>query len=266
MQTMSVKCAECQCAPEECINVSSRQRCQNCTKETCCCIIMMHNYTSFMNLSVMDDDCCSHGMCKNNSNNATAELRTRSKGSIHEFFRHVKNMYAGALGIEILCITAAEIGENTGLYLLGFNHIGVPIAYAMGYCLATFTTFVTILGRYRYTSEDKIDSCCSVLEQDDSTGFLSSIMTTFKNFGLGLRKMKELPQQPNLREILKSSLIILITAETICIITAETVDLLFYKQAFYLSIPLALLAGAFTIVIPQAYKKMKKAKRDLRAV
>ena len=70
-------------------------------------------------------------------------------------------MYAGALGIEILCITAPEIGENTGLYLLGFNHIGVLIAYAMGYCLATFTTFVTILGRYRYTSEDKIDSCSS---------------------------------------------------------------------------------------------------------
>jgi hypothetical protein len=64
------------------------------------------------------------------------------------------------------CIAAAEIGENTGLYVLGFNHIGIPIAYAMGYCLATFTTFVTILGRYRYASGDRIDSCCSVLEQD----------------------------------------------------------------------------------------------------
>jgi hypothetical protein len=48
-----------------------------------------------------------------------------------------------ALGIEVLCITAAEIGENTGLYLLGFNHIGVPVAYTMGYLLATFTTFVS---------------------------------------------------------------------------------------------------------------------------
>ncbi|MBV9176596.1 MAG: hypothetical protein JO297_06130 [Nitrososphaeraceae archaeon] len=75
-------------------------------------------------------------------------------------------MYAAALGIEILCIAAAEIGENTGFYLLGFNHIGVPFAYAMGYCLATFTAFVTILGRYRYSSGDRIDSCCSVLEQD----------------------------------------------------------------------------------------------------
>jgi hypothetical protein len=43
-------------------------------------------------------------------------------------------MYAAALGIEILCIAAAEIGENTG------NHIGIPFASAMGYLLATFST------------------------------------------------------------------------------------------------------------------------------
>jgi hypothetical protein len=260
---MSVKCAECQCAPEECMNVSASQRCQNCTKETCCCIIVVDNYATAMNLSVMDDDnCCSQGICKNDSNHATAELRTRSKRSIHEFFRHVKNMYAAALGIEILCIAAAEIGENTGLYVLGFNHIGVPIAYTMGYCLATFTTFVTILGRYRYGLGNSAigGCCCSVLEQDASKGFLSNVMTTFKNFGFGIKKIKELPKQPNLREILKTSLIMLISAETACIITAETIDLIFYKQAVYLSIPLALLAGAFTVVVPEAYRKMKEAK------
>jgi hypothetical protein len=59
---------------------------------------------------------------------------------------------------------------------------------------------------------------------------------------------------------LQSSLIILVTGETACIITAETVDLIFYKQAFYLSIPLTLLAGAFTVTAPEAYKKMKEAK------
>jgi hypothetical protein len=122
---------------------------------------------------------------------------------------------------------------------------------------------VTILGRYRYASGNRIDSCCSVLEQDITKGFLSNVITTFNNFGLGLRKLKELPRQPNLRDILKTSLIILVTAETACIITAETVDLVFYKQAFYLSIPLALLAGAFTVVIPQAYKKMRKARSEL---
>jgi hypothetical protein len=183
-----------------------------------------------MRISLMNnDDCCSRGGCNNNSgNSATAELRTKNEKSIYEFFKHVKSLYAAALGIEILCIAAAEIGENTGLHVLGFNHIGIPIAYAMGYCLATFTTFVTILGRYRYGN--RIDSCCSVLEQHASKGFLSNIMTTFKNFSLGIRKMKELPKQPNLREILKTSIIILITAETACIITAETVDLIFYKQ------------------------------------
>src|SRR5919106_4640583 len=113
----------------------------------------------------------------------------------------------------------------------------------MGYLLATFTTFVTILGRYRYASEGRIDSCCSVLEQDTNKDFLSNVVATFKNFGLGLRKLKELSKQPNLREILRSSLIILVTAETACIITAETVDVIFYRQAFYLSILLALLAG-----------------------
>jgi hypothetical protein len=209
-----------------------------------------------MNLSVANDDCYSQRVCRSDGNNkATVELRTKNKRSIFEFFRHIKSLYAAALGIEIFCIAAAEMGENTGLYIVGFNHIGIPIAYAMGYCLATFTTFVTILGRYRYASGARIDSCCSVLEQDCSKGFLSNVVTTFKNFGLGMSKLKELPKQPNLREILKTSLVILVTA--------ETVDLIFYRQAFYLSIPLALLAGAFTVVAPEAYKKMKEGKNEL---
>jgi hypothetical protein len=265
IEIMSVKCAECQCAPEECINVNSGQRCQNCTKESCCCVLIHHTFASSMKISLMNnDDCCSQGVCnKDSSNNITAETRTKNRRSIYEFFRYVKSLYAAALGIEILCIAAAEVGENTGLYVLGFNHIGIPIAYAMGYCLATFTTFVTILGRYKYGSGDRIDSCCSVLEQDTYKGFLSNVMTTFRNFGLGLRKLKELPKQPNVREILKTSLVILVTAETACIITAETVDLIFYKQAFYLSIPLALIAGAFTVVVPEAYRKMKEARSEL---
>ena len=264
MQTMFVKCAECQCSPEECINLSASQRCQNCTKETCCCGVIHHDYATGMKLSVMDDDgCCFQGVCKKENKNAIEELRTKNKKSLYEFFRHVKTMYAAALGIEILCIAAAEIGENTGLYILGFNHIRIAIAYAMGYCLATFTTFVTILGRYKYESGDRIDSCCSVLEQDANKGFFPNVLATLKNFGLGLRKMKELPKQPNLRGILKTSLIILITAETACIITAETVDLIFYKQAIFLSIPLALLAGAFTVVAPEAYRKMNKEKSEL---
>jgi hypothetical protein len=64
-------------------------------------------------------------------------------------------LYAEALGIEILCIAAAEIGENTGLYLFGFNLIEIPIAYAIGYALAGFTTFIAILGRYDYYGSSK---------------------------------------------------------------------------------------------------------------
>ena len=170
-------------------------------------------------------------------------------------------MYAAALGLEILCIAAAETGENTGLYVLGINHIGIPLGYAMGYSLAAFTTFATILGRYRYGSGGKIDSCCSVLEQDDSKSFISNLLITFKNFGSGLSKLARLHKQPDVKEILKASLTILVTAETACIITAETVDLIFYKNALYLSIPLALAAGAFTVVAPEAYRKLKHSRR-----
>ena len=187
-----------------------------------------------------------------------------SSWTLIQFVRSVRALYAAALGIEILCITAAEIGENTGLYILGFNHIGLPIAYAMGYGLASFTTFATILGRYKYGSGDKIDSCCSILEQgnDSSKGFFSNLIITFKNLGLGLKKIKDLPKQPNLKEIVKTSILVLITVETACIVTAETVDLIFYKQAIYLSIPLALLAGAFMVVAPEAYRiTMKQHKK-----
>jgi hypothetical protein len=106
------------------------------TKESCCCTVIHQDYPTSMRPLIMDDDCCSQGVCNDDSPNSGAlELRTKNKKSIYEFFRHVKNLYAAALGIEILCIAAAEIGENTGLYVLGFNHIGVPVAYAMGYCL-----------------------------------------------------------------------------------------------------------------------------------
>jgi hypothetical protein len=101
-------------------------------------------------------------------------------------------MYAAALGIEILCIAAAEIGENTGLYLFGFNLVGIPIAYATGYALAGFTTFATILGRrYNYGPNDKINSCCSVLEQVAGIGFISNLKITFRNFGEGLQKYQD---------------------------------------------------------------------------
>jgi hypothetical protein len=54
-------------------------------------------------------------------------------------------------------ISAHQIQYNTTLnisisllYLFGFTLIGIPIAYAMDYALAGFTTFAAILGRYNY--------------------------------------------------------------------------------------------------------------------
>ncbi len=133
---MSVKCAECRCAPQECTNIINSQHCQNCTKVNCCCLIIHHSFTKAMNNSVIEDNCRSHEACEKNNNKdnaAPGRTRVKNKGSAYEFFRHVKSLYAAALGIEILCVTAAEIGENTCLYILGFNHIGVPFGYVMGY-------------------------------------------------------------------------------------------------------------------------------------
>lgn len=256
---MLVKCAECQCAPQDCIKAQPAQRCRFCTKEVCCCIAIHSNTrknTSKLTLTTMNDDCCASGVCKNDS----MRRETASRSGIVQFLRNTKALYAAALGIEILCIAAAEIGENTGLYLFGFNLVGIPIAYAMGYALAGFTTFATILGRYNYGSNDKIDSCCSVLEQGAGSGFVPNFKTTFRNFAMGITKLPQLHRQPNLKYILKTSMYILVTAESACILTAETVDLIFYQYSLLLSVPLALLAGAFTVVAPEAYKKLKATK------
>jgi hypothetical protein len=57
---------------------------------------------------------------------------------------------------------------------------------------------------------------------------------------------------------MKTSLVILITVESVCILTAETIDLIFYKYSILLSIPLALLVGAFIVVVPETCKKGKQ--------
>ncbi len=213
------------------------------------------------------DDCCASGSCENNNNknsNDTLQLKLTtsslsSSSGLFQFLKNIKALYAAALGIEILCISAAEIGENSGLYLFGFNLIGIPIAYAMGYALAGFTTFVAILGRYNYASNNgKIDSCCSVLEQGAGSGFIPTLKITFKNFAMGITRLPLLHKQPNLKYVLKTSAYILVTAESACILAAETVDLIFYQYSILLAVPLALLAGAFTVVAPEAYRKIKQ--------
>jgi hypothetical protein len=209
------RCAECLCIPQDC---GRKFVCLVCSKESCC----------------------------------VAEHAKRFR--LSEFFYHAKRLYAAALGIEILCIAAAEIGENSGLYIFGFNPAGIATAYVMGYALAGLTTFLTILGRY---NGEMACGCCSVLEQGARKGFIANLKGTMRDFGTGIIKLRHLYRQPNLRQLLKSSAIILVTAESACILTAETVDLIFYQYSLLLSVPLALLAGAFTVVVPEAYRKIK---------
>jgi len=231
-----VKCAECLCIQEQCRKVDL-ENCALCSKK--------------------DDGCC----CINIHGKDRLVNRKFTKLTI--FFNNVKNLYAVALGIEILCISFAELGENTGFYIFGYRTpLGITVGYAMGYSLAAFSTFATIVGRYNFGSNEKMCGCCSVLEQDGSKTFASNVITTFNNFLQGLRKMSQLYKQPNLKEILKTSLTILITAETACILTAETIDLIFYRHSLFLSIPLALLAGAFTVVAPQAYRLTKGSRQQ----
>ena len=178
------------------------------------------------------------------SSSFPSNLSLKSKSKL--FFTITKDMYPAGLGIEILCIMAAEIGENIGLYKFGFNLFGITLAYIIGYTLAGFTTFMTILGRYSsYSSTNsnniKIESCCSILDQQSQKGFLTNMLLTFKSFINGFRKISNLRRQSNLKYLLKTSLIILITAESTCILTAETIGIVFYNYSIVMTIPLALL-------------------------
>ena len=228
----SIVCSECQCSPLYCSDekVILPLKCKNCTQEVCCCIPLHRSQRIMPPLSLI--------------------------AKIIFFFSFTKHVYAAALGIEILCIGAAEIGENIGLYSFGFNILGISLAYVIGYALAGFTTFMTILGRYEGNGV-KIDGCCSVLEQQSDKGFLPNMLSTFKSFGKGIMKLPYLRKEPNIKYILKTSLIILVTAESACILTAETIGIVFYNYSMLLAVPLALLVGALTVVLIEASKKMK---------
>ena len=236
--TLNIVCSECKCSIDNCSNnefLNNTIKCRNCIKEICCCIKVHTHKVRKQTLPL------------------SSNLSLKSKSKL--FFNITKNLLPVALGIEILCIMAAEIGENIGLYTFGFNLTGIVLAYAIGYALAGFTTFMTILGRYSGTGL-KIESCCSVLEQQSNKGFLSNMFLTFGYFIKGIQKILYLKKEPNLKYILKTSMIILITAESACILTAETIGIVLYNYSILLGIPLALLGGALTVVFIEAHKKV----------
>lgn len=216
-----MKCIDCQCISEIC-GKTSMADCKLCIKNDCCCIEI--------------------------------HLKTGNK-PVTKFFLNTKNIYASALGIEILCILSAEIGQNASFLLFGFKTpFGIVMSYVMGYGLAGFTTFATILGRYNL--DMVIDGCCSALEYE-SDGFFLNLKSTFKNFAIGIKKIPTIYNMAEFRKIVKTSLYVLITTESVCIITAETVNLVFFRHALWLSIPLSLLAGALAITVIESYKKTK---------
>lgn len=211
-----VTCVDCNCSPELCNNQYFVD-CNNCTKEACCCVSLHQNKKS------------------------------------QWFFSKVKTMYPAALGIEILCIMSAQIGQSVSFLLFGYHDLfGIVSSYALGYGLASFTTFCTIIGRYNVKKE--LDGCCSALEQEDKHGLISNLKTTFDDFVDGIRKIPSLYNQRDLKHVIKTCLYILVTSESACILTAETVNIVFFRQALWLSIPLSLFAAALVIAIIESYK------------
>lgn len=141
-------------------------QCNNCSVKKCCCLAIHRSNRSILST----------------------------------FFYYTKTLFAAELGIEILCISAAVIGENIALYTFGFNLQGIIIGYGFGYAAAGFATFMTILGRYDIKNT-RIDTCCSVLEQVSIKGFLPNIIWTFKNFGLGFSNMFHVHRQPQIENL-----------------------------------------------------------------
>ncbi len=164
-------------------------------------------------------------------------------------------MYVSALAIEILCIMSAEIGENTGFFLFGYKRIdGISIGFILGYALAGFSTFASILGRYNL--DNVMDGCCSALDCKDKR-FIQSLTSSFRNFAVGVTKMPYLYKQPYAKQIIKTSLYVLVVSESLCILTALIVDFIFYRHSLWLSIPLALFVGAFSITAIEAFRKIR---------
>lgn len=209
------KCSQCLCVPARCGTL----QCDVCSQEKCC-----------------------------------TSVHAKKHGFVRRFFTHSKELFAAALGIELLCIAFAELGANVGFYQFGFNTAGIAIAYVLGYSLAGAATFFMILGGH---VSGRVHGCCSVLEFRAKKGFYENVAGIMRDFATGVKKLSSIRGEPELGSILRASLVILVTAESACILVAETVDLVLYQYSILLSIPLALFAGAFTIVAPHAYRKAR---------
>jgi putative flippase GtrA len=187
-------------------------------------------------------------------------FKARKKESFtSQFLRETKRLFPSAFGIEVLCVASAEIGGFLGLWYYGFNAVGIVMAYVLAYAIAGFTTFASILGRSALANDEEDIICgCSDMTADhdhnNNTSFGAGIKQTFVNFARGLKMIPQLHTKSNARRFIKTSLIILISAESGCIIAGATVDIILYQYSAFLSIPAALLAGTLTVSSMAAYR------------
>lgn len=209
-----------------------------------------------LNCSCTDCKCTEDSKCTVCPTGTCCCVAEKSEKSI-SFLTQVKNSYPSAVGIIILCILSSQAGQAISFVLFGYGNLfGVIMSYSLGYGLASLTTFCTILGRY--TQKRGLGGCCSALEQGSNIGFISNLKNTFQNCWIGIKNIPHLIELPNAKNIIKTSIYILITAESACILTAETVNLAFFRHAMWLSMPLGLFAAAFVVTVIETYKMNRK--------
>jgi len=78
----------------------------------------------------------------------------------------------------------------------------------------------------------------------------------------GIKQFINKRKDPRIKNIIKGSIVILISAESACILTAETVVVVLYNYSILLSIPLALIIGTFTLATIESYRRVKNKNND----
>jgi hypothetical protein len=160
------------------------------------------------------------------------------------------------LGIEILCISSAEVGGNLGIVMFGFTTVGIVSSYLLVYGLSGFVTFAALFGRYKRMSTHNRDcSCCSVLESNSNKSFFWGVKTILRDFVYGIANILKFKGGKKMKGVFKTWLTIFLAGESICIFTVVTIDLLLYQYSLILSIPISILAGAMAVAAPLAFRE-----------
>jgi hypothetical protein len=189
----------------------------------------------------------------------TARAIRKRNAQTLRFLWETKRLFPSSFGLELLCVASAEIGGLLGLWYFGFNAFGIMMAYLLAYGLAGLTTFLSILGRsaYPHGVDDISCGCVGMVEHSHNLGFRKGIKQSFANLAIGLKMICGAHAARISRGVIKTSLIMLLSAESGCIVAAATVDILMYQYSIFLSIPMALIIGTLTVATMAAYRNAK---------